>query len=71
MVEFYEGILNFFEKIGAFIESIINGISNFFTLLPTFTEKVLSFGGYVPVFIAIPISLFVGICVIKIILDLL
>lgn len=71
MVEFYEGVLDFFEKIGSFIESIISGISNFFVLIPRFTEKVLSFGGFVPVFIAVPIYLFVGICIIKIILDLL
>ena len=71
MVNFYESVLDFFEKIGAFIDSIISGISNFFSLLPVITGKVLSFGGYVPVFIAVPITLFVGICVIKLILDLL
>lgn len=71
MVEFYEGILGFFEKIGSFIESIISGISNFFTLLPVIIEKVTTFGGYVPLFIAMPITLCIGIFVIKLILDLL
>lgn len=71
MVEFYEGILGFFEKIGSFIESIISGISNFFSLLPTIIEKVATFGGYVPLFIAMPITLCIGIFVIKLILDLL
>lgn len=71
MVEFFESVLEFFGKIGSFFESIVTGISNFFDLVPRFTEKVLSFGGFVPIFIAVPIYLFVGICIIKIILDLL
>lgn len=71
MVEFYESILDFFDKIGQFIESIISGISSFFTLLPRITEKIATFGGYVPLFIAMPITLCIGIFIIKLILDLL
>lgn len=71
MVEFYQGILDFFQKIGAFIESVITGISSFFTLLPKITGKILSFNDYIPLFIGIPIYLFVGICLVKLILDLL
>ena len=71
MVDFYEGMLDFFSSIGEFINNMLSTIQSFFTLIPRIVSRAVTLGGLLPPFVTAGVFVVIGICLVKIILDLL